>query len=104
MKQSLAIVCMGHQEDLRMASMLIKPNVLRHVWPASTTVEPIRSNERIWRVIAASVPQEPVERPFAEAGCKIDVCRQQLEGHMTSSLQQHLLMVMKDCNTTKQKN
>ena len=46
-------------------------------------------------------PQEPVECPFAEAGCNIVVCRHQLEGHMTSSLQQHLLLVMKDCNTTK---
>ena len=41
-------------------------------------------------------PQEPVECPFAEAGCKIDVRRQQLEGHMNTSLQQHLMLLVID--------
>ena len=48
-------------------------------------------------------PQEPVECPFAEAGCKSHLRRHQLEDHMTSSLQQHLMMVMKDYKVTKQK-
>ena len=46
-------------------------------------------------------PQEPVECPFAEAGCKSNLRRHQLEDHMTSSQQQHLMMVMKDYNKTK---
>ena len=46
-------------------------------------------------------PKEPVECPFAEAGCKDHVCRHQLESHMTSSQQLHLLMVMKDYTKTK---
>ena len=41
-------------------------------------------------------PQEPVQCPFAEVGCKEDLCRSQLEGHTTSSIQQHLLLVMND--------
>ena len=48
-------------------------------------------------------PQEPVECPFAEAGCKSDLHRHQLEDHMTSTLQQHLMMVMKDYRETKDK-
>ena len=47
-------------------------------------------------------PQEPVECPFAEAGCTGGaICRSQLEDHMTSSLQQHLMLVMKDSKETK---
>ena len=47
-------------------------------------------------------PQEPVECPFAEAGCTDGaVCRSQLEDHMASSLQQHLMLVMKDSKETK---
>ena len=47
-------------------------------------------------------PQEPVECPFAEAGCTDGaVRRSQLEDHMTSSLQQHLMLVMKDSKETK---
>ena len=46
-------------------------------------------------------PQEPVECPFAEAGCTDGVVRSQLENHMTSSLQQHLMLVMKDSKETK---
>ena len=46
-------------------------------------------------------PQEPVECPFAEAGCKSVLRRHQLEDHMTSSLQQHVMMVMKDYKQTK---
>jgi hypothetical protein len=41
-------------------------------------------------------PREPVECPFAEAGCKMDVRRQQLENHVTTSLQQHLMLLMID--------
>jgi hypothetical protein len=41
-------------------------------------------------------PQEPVECPFAEAGCKVDVCRQQFEDHMTTSLHQHVMLLMVD--------
>jgi hypothetical protein len=41
-------------------------------------------------------PQEPVECPFTEAGCKVDVRRQQFEDHMTTSLQQHLMLLMID--------
>ena len=48
-------------------------------------------------------PQEPVECPFAEAGCKSVLRRHQLEDHMTSSQQQHLMMVMKDYKQTKHK-
>ena len=46
-------------------------------------------------------PQEPVDCPFAEAGCTGGVVRSQLEDHMTSSLQQHLMLVMKDSKETK---
>ena len=41
-------------------------------------------------------PQEPVECPFAEAGCKIDVRRHQFDNHMTTSLQQHLMLLLID--------
>ena len=41
-------------------------------------------------------PQEPVECPFAKAGCKMVVCRQQLEDHMNTSLQQHLMLLLID--------
>jgi hypothetical protein len=41
-------------------------------------------------------PQEPVECPFTEAGCKVNVRRQQLEDHMTTSLQQHLMLLLVD--------
>ena len=46
-------------------------------------------------------PQEPVECPFAEAGCKGGILRCQLQDHMTSSIQQHLMIVMKDNHKTK---
>ena len=48
-------------------------------------------------------PQEPVQCPFAEAGCKEDLHRCQLEDHMTSSVQQHLLLVMNDYKRLKEK-
>jgi hypothetical protein len=41
-------------------------------------------------------PQEPAQCPFADAGCKVDVCRQQLEDHVTTSLQQHVMLLMFD--------
>ena len=46
-------------------------------------------------------PQEPVECPFAEAGCKVKVRRRQLENHMTTSLQQHVMFLMIDYKQTK---
>ena len=39
-------------------------------------------------------PQEPIECPFAEVGCKNMICRHELDSHVTSSMQQHLLLVM----------
>ena len=48
-------------------------------------------------------PQEPVQCPFAEAGCKEHLRRSQLEGHMTSSIQQHLLLVMNDYKKVKER-
>ena len=47
-------------------------------------------------------PQEPVQCPFAEAGCKEDLRRCQLEDHMTSSIQQHLLLLMIDHKKLKE--
>ena len=41
-------------------------------------------------------PQKPVECPFAEAGCRVDIRRYQLENHMTTSLQLHLMLLMID--------
>ena len=41
-------------------------------------------------------PQEPVECPFAEAGCKMNVYRHQLDDHMTTGLQQHVMLLMID--------
>ena len=46
-------------------------------------------------------PQEPVECPFAEAGCKETVHRQELANHISSSMQQHLLLVMGTCKQLK---
>ena len=48
-------------------------------------------------------PQEPVQCPFAEAGCEEDLRRWQLDGHMTSSIQQHLLLVMNDYKKVKER-
>ena len=46
-------------------------------------------------------PQEPVECPFAEAGCKKSLKRIDLDKHVASSLQEHLSLVMKDYQATK---
>ena len=46
-------------------------------------------------------PQEPVECPFAEAGCKCTILRCQLQDHLSTRQQQHLLMIMKDYKETK---
>ena len=46
-------------------------------------------------------PNERVECTFAEAGCKGVIRRCQLEDHMTSSQQKHLLMLMMDNQVTK---
>ena len=48
-------------------------------------------------------PQEPMECPFREAGCEENLVRCQIEGHMSSNQQQHLLLVLKDCHETKAK-
>ena len=48
-------------------------------------------------------PQEPAKCPFAEVGCKEDLRRCHLEGHMTSSVQQHLLLVMNDHKKVKER-
>ena len=41
-------------------------------------------------------PQEPIECPFAEIGCKANICRHQLEDHMSISLHQHMMLLMID--------
>ena len=55
-------------------------------------------------------PQEPVECPFAEAGCKANIHRHQLDDHMTTNLKQHVMLLMvdrkqlkKDFNVVKDK-
>jgi hypothetical protein len=48
-------------------------------------------------------PQEPVECPFAEAGCKEKLKRCQLNAHVTSSMQEHVSLMMKDYRDTKRK-
>ena len=48
-------------------------------------------------------PYEPVKCLFAEAGCEGNVLRHQLESHMISYQQQHLLLVMKDLHQVKSK-
>jgi hypothetical protein len=39
-------------------------------------------------------PQEKVQCPFAEAGCKSTIVRRKLDDHLSSNQQQHLLLVM----------
>ena len=46
-------------------------------------------------------PQQPVECPFAEAGCMKKLKRSQLSTHMTSSMQEHISLMMKDYQETK---
>ena len=48
-------------------------------------------------------PLEKVECSFHEAGCKAILNRSQLDEHMASNQQAHLLMVMKDYKETKNK-
>ena len=48
-------------------------------------------------------PHESVKCPFIEAGCEGDMPRHQLESHMTSNQQRHLLLVMKDLHRVKSK-
>ena len=48
-------------------------------------------------------PQEPVECPFSEAGCKIKVCRHQLDNHLESNQQKHLLFMMEAYKQMKDK-
>ena len=46
-------------------------------------------------------PQEPVECPFAQAGCMKKLKRFELDTHIASSLQEHLSLVIKDYQNTK---
>ena len=46
-------------------------------------------------------PQESVVCPFAEAGCKEKLKRCQLNTHVTSSVQEHVSLIMKDYQETK---
>jgi hypothetical protein len=46
-------------------------------------------------------PQEPVDCLFAEAGCKEKLKRCQLNAHVTSSVQGHVSLMMKDYRETK---
>ena len=41
-------------------------------------------------------PREPVECPFVEAGCEVCIYRNQLENHMSASLQEHLMLIAID--------
>ncbi len=41
-------------------------------------------------------PLEPVTCPFAEAGCTVELVRNQLDKHMTDNQQSHLLQLMAD--------
>ena len=47
---------------------------------------------------------QPVECPFAEAGCKTKLVRQDLEKHSTATQQQHLFMVMETLKLMKQEH
>ena len=42
-----------------------------------------------------------MECPFAEAGCKVNLKRCQLDAHMTSNQQLHILLIMKGYQETK---
>ena len=44
-----------------------------------------------------------MECPFGEAECEENLVRCQIEGHMSSNQQQHLLLVLKDCHEMKTK-
>ena len=48
-------------------------------------------------------PLEKVECPFLEAGCEDKVIRSQLDDHLASNQQAHILMMMKDYKKTKHK-
>ena len=48
-------------------------------------------------------PLEKVECPFLEAGCKDRVLRSQLDEHLASNQQAHVLLMMKDYTETKHK-
>ena len=48
-------------------------------------------------------PQQAVECPFAEAGCKNKHLRCELDAHVSSNQQQHLLLLMKDYGDTKKR-
>jgi len=39
-------------------------------------------------------PKEPVECPFKEAGCDVQLLQSELDDHMTQNTQQHLMLMM----------
>ena len=41
-------------------------------------------------------PQEPVECPFKEAGCQATLVRRELDSHMTTNQQQHLMVAFRE--------
>lgn len=49
-------------------------------------------------------PLEPVECPFKEAGCEVQLVRKDLDEHVERSTQQHLLLVMSAYREVKKSN
>jgi len=44
---------------------------------------------------------EPVECPFREAGCKVNVVRKEFDSHMSRNQQNHLVMLLRAFQETK---
>ena len=49
-------------------------------------------------------PLEPLDCPFKDAGCTDKICRRDMENHIESSTQKHLLMVFKSHQDLARKN
>ena len=49
-------------------------------------------------------PLEPVECPFLEAGCEVQLVRRDLDEHVERSTKQHLLQVMNAYREVKKSN
>ena len=49
-------------------------------------------------------PLEPLDCPFKDAGCTDNICRRDMENHIESSTQKHLLMVFKSHQDLARKN
>ena len=47
---------------------------------------------------------EPVECPFKEAGCEVQLVRKDLDEHVERSTQQHLVLVMSAYREVKESN